>query len=86
MHPVLKGILIVAAVPASIFGILFLYFLITLAIWGDEPIHDRIARECEREYGARGTVAVNDCRIRMMTRYFQEKERDKARSVYDRIR
>lgn len=78
-----KVILILIAIPVGIFFVVFLYFLINP---DNEPMSDKIARECQREYGARGEIAVGNCRITMTTRYLAEKEREKAKAVYDRVR
>ena len=38
---------------------------------------ERIAESCEREYGARGEEAVNDCRIRLSIEHLQKAEAGK---------
>jgi hypothetical protein len=40
----------------------------------DDPVK-RIEAGCQREFGSRGEMAVNDCKIRLMMRHLAEQER-----------
>lgn len=75
-----KFVALLLGIPAALFILLMIFAP------GPEPITERVARECKREYGSRGDEAVDQCRVNTLTRYLLEHEREKARSVYDRIR
>lgn len=83
MNTLLKVALVIVGIPAGIFFVVFVYFLFNP---DNEPLTDKVARECRREYGSRGEEAVDQCRVNTLTRYLLEAERRKERAVYDRVR
>lgn len=78
-----KATALIVGIPAGAFLLLVVYFI----IFPDKtPPAERIAQECQREFGAMGEQAVSECRIRLITRRLREIERDKLDSAYGRSR
>jgi hypothetical protein len=51
-----------------------------------ESLPDRIERECRASYGTRGEEAVSRCRLALSVKILEDRERDKLKSIYDRVR
>jgi len=47
---------------------------------------DRIAESCLQEYGDRGSLAVDECKLRLSLRYLADREKAKENSAYDKVR
>lgn len=56
---------------------LFMWLAHEGAKMNDIPMDQRIAENCEREYGARGEEAVNACRIQLSIETIGNAERDR---------
>jgi hypothetical protein len=62
------------------------FFVVMFITHKDEPINDRIARECAQTYGYQGRAAVDQCRLDMTARFLIDRQHEQRDATYSRIR
>jgi hypothetical protein len=78
----MRGFIIALAIIFFVGGLLS--FMVEQGRGPEVPVADRIARECQNEFGSRGEALVTDCQLRLLLKTLADSENDKLNAAYKR--